>query len=89
MAEELWGASQLDGLLKEGFICERPYSQAFCLIMGGPDWRGEKEAGVAPYYLPLQRFEESLRKEGLVPPTPPMFTDGKFFRAELNQKITG
>lgn len=84
-----WTDEELSDMLKEGYIVERPYSQAFCLIMGGPDWRKTTGSSTAPYYGPLQRFEQALRKEGLVPPTPPMFSDGKYFRAELNERITG
>lgn len=81
---------ELADLLKEGYIVERPYSQAFCLIMAAPDWRKQSGSTEQPYYKPLQNFEDGLRRAGLVPqsPNPNMGTEPHIFRAELNQKIT-
>jgi hypothetical protein len=65
--KEQWKDEDLVDLLKEGFIVVRPYAQAFCLIMDTTDWRKQSNSSGAPYYAPLQNFENAMRKAGLVP----------------------
>lgn len=87
-----WGRDgELTDLLKEEYIVERPYSQAFCLIMSTPDLK-QSGSSQAPYYKPLQNFENALRKAGLVPPPPPFHSSmamEQAFQSKRNQKITG
>ncbi len=68
MTEE--ATHQLHELLEEGFIVERPYAQAYLLLGYFEDWRKQTSGREPPYYGPLQRFENALRKAKLVPPAP-------------------
>ena len=69
-----WTKKQVDELIMDAAIAERPYVQAFVLCFANPNAQMTNE-----YYRPLQNFENAVRRNHLTP-APPKLLESDLIR---------